>query len=662
MTLHFSSVDQALRKARASTKKGAVGEAQAAYRWVLDKYPDNRRAREGLQTLRSGAATEGGSNPPPKDQIDRLLQLHAHRRFADALPLAQSLATLHPNTAFLFNFVGVCHSALGQPHLAIPRYKRALQLSPDAADIHINLGDALNALGRPAEAIDCFRRAIELNPVAANAHNNLGSALIAVGAVAEAAESFAAAAKVDPGLVDAHANLGLALIKLGRLEEGAASCRHAIKLDHGFVLGHINLANAYDAGGNIEAAIECLETAIGLQPDHAGAHSNLCEIYDRLNRVDDLRRVVERAREHCAPDDARILFRSAQLAARDKDHQQARMLLEKMPDQGLTSAIAKGRLALLGKTCDKLGDHAAAFSWFERVNAHVKDSAEARRWDPGAYRQEIETLAASFAGDDESPWDTADAEDETAPVFLVGFPRSGTTLLDTILRSHPNISVLEEMQMVFRMRERLGGLADRERLQVLSADEIGGLRQAYLDELTTPAGEIANGSLVVDKLPLNIVHVGLINRVFPSAKFIFAQRHPCDCVLSCFMQTFKLNNPMANFLELESSAVLYDRIMRLWTAYRESLTLDVHTLVYEDLVADMEGTVTPLLEFLGLGWDERLNDYRQTALDRGRINTPSYNQVTEKLYTRAAGRWEGYGDQMEPVLPILMPWAKRFGY
>lgn len=661
MTLQFTSADQALRKARSLSKKGNFGDAQAAYRWVVEHFPNNRRAQEGLQALSAAPAAGQPDGGLSRKQVDKLTELHRQGKFMEAIPLAQSFAALNPDSAFLHNFLGLCHAALGRADKAIPRYQRALELTPDAADILANLGDALSAINHPKEAVACFRRAIDLNLNMARCHNNLGSALIKLGDLAGAAESYARAAEIDPGLIDAHTNLGLALIKLGRIDEGEQSCRRAIRLNPRFALAHVNLAHAHDAREETEDAIGCLETAIALKPDDAGAHSNLCEMFDRANRIEDLRQAVERARDHCDANDPRLLFRSAQLASRDKDDRTARELLEKMPESGLTAAITKGRLSLLGRSCDRLGEHAAAFGWFQRANDFVKASPEASRWNAKTYRDEIDALIGSYADVSEKPWTDAGSDGE-APVFLVGFPRSGTTLLDTILRSHPDIVVLEEMQMVFRMRELLDGLADRERLAALGEGEISGLRDAYMTELRRQLGGETGRSLVIDKLPLNIVHAGLIHRVFPSAKFVFAVRHPCDCVLSCFMQNFKLNNPMANFLDLESSAVLYDQVMRLWSAYREAFDLNVHELVYEDLVIDMEGVVTPLLDFLDLGWDERMRDYRETALARGRINTPSYNQVTEKLYDRASGRWEGYKDQMEPALPLLMPWAEKFGY
>jgi len=212
------------------------------------------------------------------------------------------------------------------------------------------------------------------------------------------------------------------------------------------------------------------------------------------------------------------------------------------------------------------------------------------------------------------------------------------------------------------VRAALNGPATLEALDSLAEAGVVRLRAVYLEELRARLGDPAGDRLVIDKLPLNLVHAGLIHRLFPEARFILALRHPCDAVLSCFMQNFALNDAMANFLDLEAAARLYDAIMRLWVAAEETLSLRVHVLKYEDLVADLPGTVQPLMAFLGLDWHDGMADYQTTALGRGRINTPSYQQVTEPLYSRASGRWLNYRDQMAPVLPLLAPWAERFGY
>ena len=246
-------------------------------------------------------------------------------------------------------------------------------------------------------------------------------------------------------------------------------------------------------------------------------------------------------------------------------------------------------------------------------------------------------------------------------MFLVGFPRSGTTLLDQILDAHPGIHVLEEQPVLLALRDRVqelpGGYPDA--LGEISAklrDELRALYQSRLQQAGAP-----DGKLTVNKLPLNLIHIGLIHRIFPDARLILALRHPGDVVLSCFMQDFTLNNAMANFLALEDAARLYDEALRLWYACRERLPLQVHELRYEALVAGFDAEVAQLLQFLGLPWDDKVRDFAAHA--RGRlIRTPSYEQVTGALHDRSIGRWRRYRAHMQPCAEILAPHIEALGY
>ncbi|WP_193177906.1 tetratricopeptide repeat-containing sulfotransferase family protein [Oricola nitratireducens] len=693
MTVQFSSVDQALRKAKILTRKGTLGEAQAAYRWVLENFPNNKRAIDGLAALHVPQARPK-AQALTQEEANGLLALYNQGQFGDALTQANRLVARHPNVPSLHHLQGAILAALGETQQAIGAYRRAVALRPEFPEALMHLGDALNATGQPGEAVPVlqnavaqkpdfteahnalgnaltalgrfedaathYRRAIRIDPGCAAAHNNLGTALNGLGDAQGAVESYRAAIAANPDFAGAHSNLGLALTTLGQATEGETSCRTAVGLAPDNAQAHVNLARALDARGEHDAAIESLETAIGLAPKHLGAHNNLLDILDRLNRVDAFRAALQRARAAVGEADPRILYRIAQLAARDKDQATARLYLEKIPEDGHSPAMTEGRLTLLGKSCDKLGDAEAAFRAFAAANDFVASQPAARQCDPVRYRHDIEALTASFAAVSEKPWQDEPSKGRSSPAFLVGFPRSGTTLLDTILRSHPDIAVVEEMPMVARMKGLIGGAAGCDRLEAMTRDEIRTLREAYFAELDKHTGD--GERTVIDKLPLNIISAGLIHRVFPDAKFIMALRHPCDCVLSCYMQSFRLNDAMANFLDLESSATLYDRVMRLWSAYRNVLPLDVQEVRYEELIGDLEATARPVLAFLGLEWNDALLNYRETALARGHINTPSYNQVTEKLHRQAAGRWENYRAQLEPVYPLLDSWARTWGY
>jgi hypothetical protein len=221
---------------------------------------------------------------------------------------------------------------------------------------------------------------------------------------------------------------------------------------------------------------------------------------------------------------------------------------------------------------------------------------------------------------------------------------------------HPNVTVVEEFPMLGAAQSIAGDIPLR-----VSNERLGRARQAYFDELDRHIDGEFSG-LVVDKLPLNMIGLPIIQALFPDAPVIFAQRHPCDCVLSAFMQGFALNDAMACFLTIEGSADLYDAAMDTFSASREMLGTTVHTVVYEELIEDPEAALRPVVEFLGLDWHADLLNHQVTAVRRGAISTPSYDQVVRPLTKAPSGRWRRYEEQLAPVLPVLLPWAKRLGY
>jgi hypothetical protein len=223
---------------------------------------------------------------------------------------------------------------------------------------------------------------------------------------------------------------------------------------------------------------------------------------------------------------------------------------------------------------------------------------------------------------------------------------------------HPETKVLEEFPLMGAAEKVLGNVTD---LPSRSRAQLEQARESYFAELDRHADPSFRG-LVIDKLPLNMMALPMIFSLFPNARIIFAQRHPCDSVLSCFMQSFSMNNAMACFLTIEGAADLYDAAMGVFTRSRELLPLPVHTLVYEELISNPEQALRPLVDFLGLEWRSEILDHRSTARSRGAIGTPSYDQVTEPLSKAPSGRWRRYEKQLAPVLPVLLPWAERLGY
>ena len=309
------------------------------------------------------------------------------------------------------------------------------------------------------------------------------------------------------------------------------------------------------------------------------------------------------------------------------------------------------------RIADAESDTATAFAAATAMNRAMPDF---EKWSERAeaYRRELRGLAEAMTADWASALPRQGSSESRQPVFLVGFPRSGTTLLDTLLMGHASLTVLEEKEMLRRAGKLVGALPG---LPDASAETVNRGRHAYLAELAERATSAMEG-LVIDKQPLNMVAAPLIHVLFPGAKIIFVQRHPCDAVLSGFMQSFVPNIGMASFLDLPAAADLYDAAMSVWTAANAVLPLNVHTVLYEELVTDPEPHLRCVLDFLGLCWDDRVLDHRATAEARGPIMNTSYSQVTDELSRGAIGRWQRYREQLEPVLPLLLPWAERLGY
>jgi hypothetical protein len=262
----------------------------------------------------------------------------------------------------------------------------------------------------------------------------------------------------------------------------------------------------------------------------------------------------------------------------------------------------------------------------------------------------------------ENPINSITEQPDLVPVFLVGFPRSGTTLLDTILRSHSNIDVVEEQPLVSSAQAFVKKIGYPELAQVLPKEVISGARKAYITELDKHREPTDNKSILIDKLPLNIVQIPLIQQLYPRAKFILALRHPLDTILSCWMQNFKLNSAMANMVDLDRIVEFYCVAMDTFKICRAKYNLNVHEIRYEDLLEDLSGETSALLEFLDLDWEDQMENYQKTALKRGRINTPSYSQVVQPIYKDAKYRWLNYEKHLRQYITQVEPWINEFGY
>lgn len=517
-----------------------------------------------------------------------------------------------------------------------------------------NLGNALAATGDFEGALAAIEQSIRLQPGNGPARFNQSVTLIQLARFDAAEAVLSGLCRDMPAEPRARVELA-ALCKLrGRDPEALAWLEEAARIAPQDATLQVKLGLERQFAWQMDGAIAAFREAARLDPALDEAHVLLALQLEHLNRPGAIATVAADARAGGASSGVEAFLR-ALLCRRDGRFEAGLGELDKVPSKLEPIRVAQMR----GQCHDRLGHAAeaiAAFGEMNRLQQH--DSSEPLR-RAREYREALVRDRALVTCDWYASWRRDPLPcDDSSPVFLLGFPRSGTTLLDTMLMGHPQMQVLEERPALARVEREIGGI---EALPALSGTDIIFMRELYFEE----AGRWITrrpGALLVDKLPLHLNKVPIIHRLFPDARFILALRHPLDVLLSCYITNFRLNSAMANFLDLETAAWLYDQSFGFWEQCRQLMGITSRAVVYERVVEDSDNELRALCAWLGLEWDAAVLDHQRSAARRGVITTASYAQVTEPLYTRARGRWERYRPWLEAVLPVVQPWIERYGY
>lgn len=505
--------------------------------------------------------------------------------------------------------------------------------------------------GRLQQAAAAYETVLRAIPGDWESFNNYGNVLLGLDRSDEAVAAFQQAIRLRPDRQEMVFNLSDALARAERHEERRAVMRACAAIDGEDAGVQTELGLAEAAADDLAAAERAFRAAIRLDPAGPAAWLELGLVLEVQNRTGELTALAAEADR--AGLGAEAHFLKAWALRRQGLHEAALAEAEATPE----TINPVRRQQLLAGLYDRLGRPAEAFAAFAAMN-RASEAASPPPPGPG-YRETVAAAAARTTPEWVAGWTGFEvAPAPPAPIFIVGFPRSGTTLLDTLLMNIPSLHVLEEQPLLRRVEAAIAPDGDLGRM---SAEEARGIR-AYYYQLLEGIAPPPPGHTVVDKHPLHMARMPLIQRVFPEARIVLVERHPCDAVLSCFMANFALNPAMRSFTRLDEAARTYDAVFDAWTRAETLLPLNVHRVRYERMVADLAGEMRPLLDFLGLPWDEKVLDNQAAAQSRGRVRTASYSQVGEPIYTRAAGRWLAYREQLAPVLPILAPWAERLGY
>lgn len=420
----------------------------------------------------------------------------------------------------------------------------------------------------------------------------------------------------------------------------------------------VNYATVLQELGDTKKSEDILLEAQKLEPLNQDIVLNMMELYDKSNQLDKLRKILDTRNLAQLIGSDHYFLRLGQLSYRLKDYEKAQTLFDKIDDRNLPHNHKVLMFELKGKLFDLMKNPSFAIEEFRKMNEQRVFSLNGKN-ESKRYLDYLDILISSWSKKQMPK--TSSKEGTLNVAFCVGFPRSGTTLLDNALRSHRNIDVVEEVPILQNLIKDTIKVDSVENINNLTDNDLHSMLEKYETGIRKLFSKVVFGELIIDKMPLNLVHVGLIHSLFPNAKFVVSIRHPLDCILSGFMQNFRPNPAMDCFYTIETASLLYDKCMQLLSIYVTKLDLDVHYIRYEDLVSDFENQMRNTIKFLGHDWDENVLDFQRSALNR-RVATPSYTQVAQPLYTNSSYRHLNYFDQLTVANEITSHWQTYYNY
>jgi tetratricopeptide (TPR) repeat protein len=558
------------------------------------------------------------------------LALSALQRASEALPLFERLSRWQPQVPEHFSNLGNCLCELDREAEALVPLQRAFLLGYRADGLFFALARAELANGRPVPALECIEQALLNMPGDAEYVLLKARILRALDEHEEAAaliNSLSAPSLSLPQRIEAAE----ALLNLAQYEDARAAFAAILSEQANDAQALIGLATCHERHNDLSAA-----------------NATRAEIDEQS---------IERESVRSA-----LLQLDARLADRAKQTARARELYERVLEAPPRDPALRTNLRFeLGKVCASLGDVTAAQQAL--ALAHQERLATVTTAHPALFREDGLLATLDKPVPDFTPM-TGVSDQRKDPLFVVGFPRSGTTLLEQILDAHPALASFDEQPFLQRLVSRLSKQAPGypAALASLSTNARDDLRAQYFADVDRKRPDLKDRR-PVDKNPLYLARLPLVSALFPNAQAILTLRHPCDVVLSCYMQNFRAPAFAVCFESLASTARMYDRVFSHYLSFADRLKTPVVRLRYEDLVRDVAGETRKLFAALGLPWDEGVLAHTEHAKRRGVISTPSYTQVVEPVSSRAVGRWHQWEDAFRgEVLDTLSPWIERFGY
>jgi tetratricopeptide (TPR) repeat protein len=649
---------QAFQQAVAFQAKGRLREAEKLYEHVLrrDSHHYDAIYYLGLIRLQQNRFADAKALFRRAVRIDKksadaqhhlAIALTGIGRLDEAIPYYHRALELRPHDATANNNLGYVLQKLNRHEDAARHFREALSINPDYAEARNNLGNALQSLDRTEAAIEQYRLALTLRSNYAEAHSNLASALAVQNLHDEAIEHCERALAFAPNNVEAHMNLANSLGATERPQEALAHYQRAIAIHPANVEAYARAASMLFHLGRVEEAITQCEKALTIMPDHVDALKNFGVALRALGRVDEAVHSFEKAIA-TAPKTATGLYYalagSKRMTASDPHFDAMLQSANEIGSLNIENQI--GLHFALGKAFADVGDYQQSFQHLQRGNALKR--REFVEYDEAKLLLRFDRIRAAFNTELLSE-KKGSGDPSSVPIFIIGMPRSGTSLVEQILASHPKVfgaGERYEFSDLARGVEEPDGIEFPEAVAGMSNEDLRVLGTSYVRTMQSlaPAAE-----RITDKMPSNYFNAGLIHLSLPNARIIHTRRDPRDTAVSCFSTLFAMGHPHTyDLAELGRYFRAYERLMEHWRrVLPEVAMIEVQ---YEKLVANLETEAKRIIKCCGLEWDDACLSFHKTKRP---VRTASVLQVRQPIYASSVGRWQPYENELQPFLRAL---------
>ena len=564
---------------------------------------------------------------PNQEHLQSIISLFNQGQLQQALSESSQLLERFPNSVILYNIAGACNAGLMQFDAAINNYKKALKINPYYADAYSNMGNVLKDKGDLEAAIQSYKQALKIKPDYAQAYNNMGNALKDKGDLEAAIESYKQALKIKPDYAQAYSNMGIALKGKGDLNAAISSYKQALKIKPDYAEAYNNMGSALNDKGDLEAAIESYKQALKIKPDYAEAYNNMGIA---LKDKGDLEAAIESYKQalKIKPDYAEV-YRNLSNMHRYKEHDEYFLKMQSLCQSSSLSDEQRCHLNFaLSKASEDLNEISQSFNYLKIGNELRKKILS---YD---IKKDIELFSQLKKSYPSIALQSVVESSDLKPIFILGMPRSGTTLVEQIVSSHSEVTGAGELSYV----SKFGGPTARGAIKP-NTKMILEFRQRYIEALKKRSD---GRSIVTDKMPQNFLYVGLIFSAFPDAKVIHVNRDPAATCWSNYKHYF-IDKELGYCYDLDDTVTyfgLYTDLMQFWLGHYGDR---IYNLNYDNLTINQDDETRKLIEYLELEWE---NDCLSPQHNKRSVRTVSQQQVRQKVYQGSSQQWRKF----EPYL------------